>query len=117
MQFLRSHLLLAAVALSVPIPFTPALAADEIHWTMTGPTSVTLEWRGSNGSLRYGLNSSYGLATTAVTPSPLPYSSSGSFSEARLTGLLPNPVYHHSVPGGPDPTLRPTPPRGLPLAP
>ena len=113
MQFLRSHLLLAAVALSVPIPFTPALAADEIHWTMTGPTSVTLEWRGSNGSLRYGLNSSYGLATTAVTPSPLPYSSSGPFCEARLTGLLPNTVYHYSVAGGPDHLFRTMPAVGM----
>ena len=81
---------------------SPAFAADEIHWTITGPTSVTLDWRGTNNSLRYGLSSSYGATATGVAPSPLPFSTSGPFYEARLSNLIPGATYHYSVAGGGD---------------
>src|SRR5689334_15622062 len=92
---------LAAMLLS-----PPAFAADEIHWTHSGPTSVTVDWRGADPGLRYGVTSLYGQSATAVTPSPLPFSSSGPFWQARLTGLLPNTVYHYSIAGGPDHLFR-----------
>ena len=88
---------------------SPAFATDEIHWTITGPTSVTFDWRGTNNTLRYGLSSSYGLSATATTPSPLPFSSSGPFNEARLTSLVPGATYHYSIAGGADHVFR-TPP-------
>src|SRR5689334_23120812 len=97
---------LAAVSLLLPLP---ALAADEIHWTITGPSSVSLDWRGSDASMRYGLTSLYGLTATGVAPSPMPFSSGGPFWEAHLSGLLPNTVYHYSIAGGPDHLFR-TPP-------
>ncbi len=81
---------------------SPALAADEIHWTMKGTTSVTFDWRGSESSIRYGLTSSYGSTATAHTPSPLPYSSSGPFWEAPITGLAANTTYHYSIGTSPD---------------
>jgi len=84
----------------------PSRAADEIHWTLTGPTSVTFDWRGSETSIRYGLTSSYGLSASAQTPTPLPYSSSGPFKEARITSLLPATLYHYSIGTGPDHTFR-----------
>jgi len=91
-----------------------ALAADEIHWTVTGQTSVTFDWRGSSSenTLRYGLTSSYGQTATAVTPVPLPYSSSGPFWEAKITGLQENTLYHYSIGSGADHTFRTPPPRG-----
>ena len=91
---------------------TPALAADEIHWTLTGPTSVTFDWRGSETAIRYGLTAAYGLTATAVTPTPLPFSSAGPFQEARLTALQPNTLYHYSIGNSPDHTFRTPPPRG-----
>jgi calcineurin-like phosphoesterase family protein len=84
----------------------PSRAADEIHWTLTGPTSVTFDWRGSETSIRYGLTNSYGLSASAQTPTPLPYSSSGPFKEARITSLLPATLYHYSIGTGPDHTFR-----------
>src|SRR5207247_2849386 len=89
-----------------------ANAADEIHWTFTGPTSVTFDWRGAETTLRYGLTSGYGQTATGATPSPLPFSSSGPFREARLTGLALNTVYHYSIGTGPDHLFRTLPPAG-----
>jgi hypothetical protein len=97
-------LLLAAAVLS-----TPAFAADEIHWTISGPSSVTFDWRGSDPTIRYGLTSLYGASATATTPNPLPFSSSGPFWEARLAGLAPNTIYHYSIAGGPDHLFRTAP--------
>ena len=91
-------LLLLAALLAAP----PVRAADEIHWTLTGPSSVTFDWRGSDEALRFGLTSLYGSDAAGVTPSPVPFSSAGPFWEASLTGLLPNTVYHYSIAGGPD---------------
>jgi len=102
----------AAILLLLLAGAAPALAADEIHWTLIGPTSVTFDWRGSETTIRYGLTNAYGLTATAVTPTPLPFSSAGPFQEARLFALQPNAVYHYSIGGGPDHTFRTPPPRG-----
>src|SRR5207249_4262820 len=76
-----------------------ALAADEIHWTFTGPTSVTFDWRGADSTIHYGLDHALEFTATGVTPSPLPFSSAGPFWEARITGLLPGATYHYSIEG------------------
>jgi hypothetical protein len=99
-------LLVAAICLAPLVaPRAAWSAADEIHWTLTGTTSVTFDWRGTDATMRYGLTSAYGSTATGVTPSPLPFSSSGPFWDARLTGLLPNTQYHYSIAGGPDHTF------------
>ena len=90
-------------------------APDEIHWTVTGPTSVTFDWRGSpaENAIAYGLNAgSYSSTVTAANPTApcIPWSSVGPFWEARLTGLLPNTLYHYSIANGPDHTFRTPPP-------
>ena len=90
----------------------PALAADEIHWTLMGQTAITVSWRGSESSIRYGPTSSYGQTVAAQTPSPLPFSSAGPFWEARITGLQENTLYHYSIGTGPDHTFRTPPARG-----
>jgi hypothetical protein len=91
---------------------TAAFAADEIHWTVTGQTAVTVHWRGAENTLQYGLTSAYGQMVTGQTPSPLPFSSSGPFWEAQLTGLQENTLYHYAIGSGPDHTFRTPPPRG-----
>ena len=90
----------------------PALAADEIHWTIKGQTAVTFDWRGSETTIRYGTTTAYGTTVTAVTPSPVPISSPGPFWEARITGLQENTLYHYSIGSGPDHTFRTPLPRG-----
>src|SRR5262245_12555146 len=90
-----SALLSACLVISSPVS-----AADEIHWTFTGPTSVSFDWRGSEDTLRYGLTPGFGFVAVAETPSPLPWSSSGPWKEARLTGLLPNTTYHYAIGDG-----------------
>ena len=104
--------LVALAALGVLGLATEARPADEIHWTFTGQTSVAFDWRGHENKIRYGVTRSYGRTATAVTPNPLPFSSSGPFHEARLTGLAENTVYHYSIGKGPDHTFRTPPPRG-----
>ncbi len=83
--------------------------ADEIHWTITGPTSVSFNWRGTTSKLRYGPTIAYGLVATGHTPKPLPFSSPGPFRQTSLTGLKPNGIYHYSIGSCPDHTFR-TPP-------
>ena len=81
----RSLLVLAGILGTA----SPVFAADEIHWTLTGQTSVTFDWRGpATEDLVYGPTSgSYPHTAIKVTPSPVPDSSAGPFWEARLTGL------------------------------
>src|ERR1043166_1683809 len=87
-------LLLAAALMSAP---TVLRAADEIHWTLTGPTSVTLDWRGPDSTMTYGLTPGDKRPVVAVPPSPPPFSSPGPYWEARLTGLKPDTVYHYGI--------------------
>jgi len=87
-------------------------AADQIHWTITGPASVTFDWRGTETEIRYGPTAAYQVTVTATDPTPTPWSSPGPFREARLTGLSPDALYHYSIGGGPDHTFRTAPPRG-----
>jgi PKD repeat protein len=93
-------------------PAPTGQAPDEVHWTFTGQTSVTFDWRGFDTTIRYGLTSSYGQTATGATPNPIPYSSPGPFWEAKLTGLQENTVYHYSIGSGPDHTFHTPPPRG-----
>src|SRR5437773_1487176 len=88
---------LRPAAVHVALAPAAAFAADEIHWTLTSQTSVTFDWRGSESSIRYGLTSAYGSTANAHTPSPLPFSSTGPFWEAPITGLQENTVYHYAI--------------------
>jgi hypothetical protein len=85
------------------------IAADEIHWTITGQTSVTFDWRGTDEerSIRYGTApETYIGEIIAESPSPLPFSSSGPFWEARLINLQPNTLYYYSIAHGQEHTFR-----------
>jgi hypothetical protein len=79
-----------------------AYAADEIHWTMTGPASVASDWRGADSTIDYGPAAEYNLTATAVPPSPMAVSSPGPFWGARITGLQSGTEYHYSIEGRAD---------------
>jgi PKD repeat protein len=98
----------AALALVVLLPASvQAMAgtADEIHYTFTGPTSVSFDWRGTATDIRFGPTTTYGSTVTSHAPTPLPFSSPGPFQEADLTGLAAGITYHYSIGGGPDATF------------
>jgi hypothetical protein len=103
-------------ALAVFSPLASS-AADEIHYTITGQTSVTFDWRSSaaENMIRYGLTSgNYTTTLTATTPSPLPFSSAGPFREARLTGLQEGTTYYYQIGNEPEATFKTPPPLGAP---
>jgi hypothetical protein len=75
---------------------------DEVHYTFTGATSVTFDWRGPANDLRYGSTTDYGNTVLGLAPAPLPFSSAGPYWEAAITGLQPGTTYHYSIGGSPD---------------
>ncbi len=90
-----------------------ALAADGIHWTIVGPTSVAFDWRGAETTLDFGTSpGAYTRTESAYTPDPLPDSSPGPYQEAILTGLASNTLYYYRIGEGPEHTFRTPPPAG-----
>ena len=86
-------------------------AADEIHWTVTGPKSVTFDWRGVEDTLWFRPASAEGAKpVVGRAPKPLPDSSPGPFREARIAGLEEDALYRYRIGNGPEHTFR-TPPR------
>jgi hypothetical protein len=108
---MRTRTCIGLVLAAALLPSAPH-AADEIHWTITGPNSVSFDWRGADTTLCYGLTTSYGDTAKAVTPTPLPFSSAGPFREARLAGLAAGAIYHYSIGTGADHTFHTAPARG-----
>jgi hypothetical protein len=97
---------------SVRVTVLSGPSVDEVHWTITGPTSVTFDWRGAGNALRYGPTTALGQTVTPSAPSPLPFSSTGPFWEVRLTGLQPNSGYYYTIGSNPMHTFRTPPARG-----
>ena len=92
----------------------PALAVqpvDEVHYTFTSQTSVSIDWRGDANDVRWGPTTSYGSTATGTPPQWTPWSSAGPFWQLQLSGLAPGATYHYSIAGGPDWTFH-TPPTG-----
>ncbi len=91
-----------------------AFGADEIHWTITGQTSVTFDWRGTDleKSIGYGLSPGAYTQLEGHKPNPVPTSSKGPFWEAKLTGLKENSLYYYSIGNGPERTFLTPPPKG-----
>ena len=80
-------------------------AADEVHYTFTGSTSVAIDWRGSANDVRWGTSTAYGQTATGVAPGWTPWSSPGPFWQLELEGLKAGTTYHYSIGGGPDYTF------------
>lgn len=90
-------------------------AADQVHWTLTGQTAVTFDWRGTKDEnvIRYGTSSgnyTHKVIASACVPDPL--SGNGPYWEAKINGLQENTLYHYSIAGGAEHTFRTPPVRG-----
>ncbi|HEV2686368.1 MAG TPA: metallophosphoesterase family protein, partial [Actinomycetota bacterium] len=83
--------------------------ADEIHYTITGPASVTFDWRGDPATIAFGATTAYGNTVTAGAPNISPFSSPGPWREAKLVGLQPGATYHYAIGTGSDHTFRTAP--------
>jgi fibronectin type 3 domain-containing protein len=113
---------LSLIAVYAPGQSHAGSVADEIHYTITGPNSVSFDWRGDPTTITYGLTSSYGQSVVAGSPvvvkengttTPIsPNTGSGPFREARLTGLQPGTTYHYSIGGSADQTFKTAPVAG-----
>jgi len=86
---------------------------NEIHFTFTGPASVTFDWLGSDGTLRFWSRQVAPRTVLAHAPSPAPCSAPGPWQEAELAGLEPGVEYQYVVgnPARPVPASFRAPPR------
>jgi calcineurin-like phosphoesterase family protein len=84
---------------------TLAISVDEVHYTFTGPTSVTFDWHGTARTIRYGRTARYGRIARAHAARPAPISSPGPFWEAVLGRLKRGTTYHYSIGGRRDQTF------------
>jgi hypothetical protein len=71
--------------------------ATELHYAYAGPTSVTFGWKGTARSIRYGPTTHYGSIVRARPPSVAPFSSTGSFWQATIRGLVAGKRYRYAV--------------------
>src|SRR5947199_1600984 len=62
----------------------PSGTADEIHWTVTGRTSVTVDWRGPAALIPSRPTSAHAPCVPPHAPSIVPLSSSRPFWEASI---------------------------------
>jgi hypothetical protein len=98
---------------STPRRESPRGTATEVHYTLTGPTSVTFDWRGSAAAIRFGAKAKLSRVVGAHITQPQPFSSQGPFREAGLTGLKPGRAYRYSIGAGPVSTFRTAPARSF----
>jgi Calcineurin-like phosphoesterase len=75
--------------------------ATEIHYTLTGRTSVAFDWRGTARAVRVELRPNHWRIFRAAPPSPRPFSSSGPFEEVRIGGLRVGKLYRYTIGAGP----------------
>ncbi|NIK78067.1 hypothetical protein FHS15_003205 [Paenibacillus castaneae] len=71
--------------------------AEQIHFTLTGPHSVTFDWKAGPDEIHYWETSSDVKAVQAGEPDIVPMSSEGPWREARITGLKPDTTYHYYI--------------------
>jgi hypothetical protein len=79
------------------LPPSPAEDESEVHFSFTGPTSVTFNWHGTGRSVRIWSRSSPPREIEAHEPSPTPFSGPGPWKEASVTGLEPGVEYGYEI--------------------
>jgi len=82
-------------------------ATEQIHFTLTGQTSVTFDWVGDVNTIYYGISPSDVNNNSVVAGGPSPagflpvtspwVSNPGPFREAKLTGLTENTLYYYKI--------------------
>jgi hypothetical protein len=97
---------------AAPPPASPAEDESEVHFSFTGPTSVTFEWRGTGRSIRIWSKDAPPREIEAHEPKPQPFSTPGPWKEATVTGLAPGTEYGYEIgrPRFPVPAFFRTPP-------
>ncbi|HEX4405943.1 MAG TPA: metallophosphoesterase family protein [Polyangia bacterium] len=93
----RAERFMGVDAAAPPLPPSRSEDENEVHFSFTGPTSVTFEWRGSGNSMRIWSKESPPREVTAHAPSPLPFSTTGPWKEATITGLKPGMEYGYEI--------------------
>jgi hypothetical protein len=92
---------------SVTSPLAPPTEEpNEVHFTFTGPRSVTFDWRGNGHIIRFWSQASPPRTVESHTAVPTPLSP-GPFQEADLTDLTPGTEYNYMV-GSPSRPLQAT---------
>jgi parallel beta-helix repeat protein len=91
------------------------IAADEIHWTITGQNSVNISWHGdaTENTLDYRLGAAAKTRVVAKRPVPLPTSATGTIWEVNLSGLKENSLYSYSIGNNPEQHFKTPPTPGL----
>lgn len=111
----RAERLIGVDAAPPPQPASPAEDESQVHFSFTGPTSVTFAWHGTGRTVRVWSKDSAPREIVAHEPSPKPFSGPGPWKEAIVTGLLPGVEYGYEIgrPRYPVPAFfRAPPPRG-----
>ncbi|HEU4914305.1 MAG TPA: fibronectin type III domain-containing protein [Candidatus Saccharimonadales bacterium] len=76
----------------------PAAFTDEIHFAYgDSADEVVFNWRGTESTIYFGLDTTYGQQVTAGTSPITPWDIAGPFWEAHLTGLTPGATYHYKI--------------------
>ncbi len=103
---------LMGVDASTPAPEPRAVEPHQVHFTFTGPSSVTFSWRGSTRAMRIWSKEEAPRTIEARETSPQPFSTPGVWLEATVTGLRPDTEYGYEVgrPRLPVPAFFRTPP-------
>ncbi len=80
--------------------------AEQIHYTITGPDSVTFDWVYGPDTIQFGETTEYDQVVQAGEPIVKPRTPvDGVFREAKLVGLKPNTTYHYTIDDGIDYTF------------
>ncbi|MBS4202119.1 metallophosphoesterase [Bacillus sp. FJAT-49732] len=88
--------------------------AEQIHYTITGPDSVTFDWVNGPDTIRFSETANhYDQSVIAGDPIVRPRTPvDGLFREAKITGLKPNTTYHYTIDDGKDYTFHTAPEAG-----
>ncbi|KAB2336140.1 hypothetical protein F7731_11600 [Cytobacillus depressus] len=87
--------------------------AEQIHYSITGPDSVTFDWVYGPDTIQFGETNDYDQVVQAGEPIVKPRTpADGVFREAKITGLKPNTTYHYTIDDGQDYTFRTAPTEG-----
>jgi len=93
----RAERLMRVDAAPPPAPSSPAEDESQVHFSFTGPTSVTFSWHGTGRSVRVWSKNTPPRDVEAHEASPKPFSGPGPWKEATITGLDPGVEYGYEV--------------------
>jgi hypothetical protein len=93
----RAERLIGVDAAPPPAPSSPAEDESEVHYSFTGPTSVSFSWHGSGRTIRIWSRSAPPREIEAHDASPKPFSGPGPWMEAAIPDLQPGVEYGYQI--------------------